>query len=110
MKMLVAYVQPFMENHVMDVLHRMEEVSGVTFQPVRGFGRGRLKEDAEGGLGTTHAKIRMEVVVADEAAERVRLAIQAAAHTGRAGDGKIFVLPVEHAVRISTGEEGGKAI
>ncbi len=105
MKMLIAYIQPFMEGRVMDALHQMEAVSGATFELVRGFGRGRLKQNPERGLGTTFPKVRLEIVVEDGAAELVCGAIQAAAHTGRAGDGKIFILPVENAIRISTGEK-----
>lgn len=110
MKMIVAYVQPFMESRVMEALHGMEDVSGATFQLVRGFGRGRLTGENEGGLISTFPKMRLEIVIADEVVAKVRNAIQAAAHTGREGDGKIFVLPVEGVVRISTGEEGEQAI
>lgn len=110
MKMIVAFIQPFMESKVMDVLLGMREVSGVTFEMVRGFGRGRLANNEEAGVFSSFPKVRMEIVVAENAADLVCKAIQAAAHTGRAGDGKIFLLPVENAIRISTGEEGEQAI
>lgn len=110
MKMVVAFIQPFMESRVMAVLHQMPEVSGATFDVVRGFGRGRLKRDGDQGLITSIPKVRLEIVVADEALEKVCEAIQVAAHTGKTGDGKIFVLPVARAVRISTGEQGDRAI
>lgn len=110
MKMIVAFIQPFMESKAMDTLLGMHEVSGVTFELVRGFGRGRLASKEEAGLFTAFPKVRLEIVVEDGAAELVCSAIQAAAHTGRPGDGKIFVLPVDNAIRISTGEVGEKAI
>jgi len=110
MNMLIAYIQPFMESRVMEVLHGMEEVSGATFSIVRGFGRGRLADKGERGLITATHKVRLEIVVSEKAVAKVRDAIRAAAHTGKAGDGKVFVLPVSGAVRISTGEEAEQAI
>lgn len=113
MKMIIAYIQPFMESRVMAALHQMPEVSGATFSVVRGFGRGRLKREGnhgEGCLVASSAGVRLEIFVLDSAVEKVRSAIQSAAHTGNPGDGKIFVLPVEGCVRISTGEEGDAAL
>jgi nitrogen regulatory protein PII len=111
MKMIVAYVQPFMESQVLGALHAMPEVSGATFELVRGFGCGRFKPAQEGAIsGISFSKVRIEVAVADPDADAVLRAIQRAAHSGHSGDGKIFVVPVEGAVRISTGEEGDRAL
>ena len=71
MKMIIAYIQPFMETRVMNALHGMEEVSGGTFEWVRGFGRGRLKRELQGGLITSIPKVRLEIAVADEVVEEV---------------------------------------
>ena len=97
----------------MSVLHAMPEVSGATFSMVRGFGRGRHSAENGHGAGCSASstpKVRLEVVVPGAVADHVRRAIQAAAHTGKRGDGKVFILPVELAVRISSGEEGDWAV
>lgn len=107
MKEIKAIVQPFM---VEEILHRLEvlEIPGVTLSEVRGWGRTR----AEGAENTVqeagHAfarKTKIEIVVPDSQAPPIVAAIAAAAHTGRPGDGKIFVSDVERVLRIRTGEE-----
>jgi len=118
MKMIIAYIQPFMESRVMAALHQMPEVSGATFSVVRGFGRGRLKREGSHGeanrddacLVASSARARLEIFVPDSAVDKVRSAIQSAAHTGNPGDGKILVLPVERCVQIRTGEEGDTSL
>lgn len=111
MKMVIAIVQPFMAPAVVHALHGMEWVTGATFTDVRGFGRSRRRGVLRGELVSDEAaKVRVEVVVGDEQATAVAQAIRAAAHTGNRGDGKVFVLPVEEAMRISTGEEGAQVV
>ena len=110
MKMVIAFVQPFMASQVIQALHEVPGVTGASYSMVRGFGRGRSRDTAvqealEGGVG----KIRFEVVVVDDVENLVVRAIQQAAHTGNDGDGKVYVTSVERALRIATGEEGPEA-
>lgn len=113
MKLVVAYIQPFMANKVIQVLQGIDGLSGASFSRVRGFGRGRSgggdssrREELLGAL----EKVRVETVIPDHPAGDVVAAIRQAAHTGRKGDGKICVLTVEQAVRIRTGEQDDAAI
>ena len=94
-----------------EALHEVG-VSGITVTEAKGFGR--QKGHTELYRGAEYVvdflpKVKVEVVVEDELVERALEAIEAAARTGRIGDGKIFVLPVEQAVRIRTGEKGHDA-
>ena len=113
MKWIVAIVHEHMAQRVVDALHALPDVSGATFTPVRGFGRGRARggegTDEEELLGTT-ARTRVEIAVRDEHSDAVVAAVSRAAHTGKRGDGKVFVLPLERAVRIGTGDVGGAAV
>lgn len=111
MKMIIAFVQPFMASHVIQALHEVPGVTGASYAMVRGFGRGRsrdraIQESLEGGAGT----MRFEVMVEDSVEGDVLRAIQTAARTGNDGDGKVYVAPLEHAMRIATGEEGPQAV
>lgn len=111
MKLVIAIVQEFMAQQVVDALHALPGISGASFSEVRGFGRGRARSGAaEEELLGTASRTRVEVVVRDSIADSVVEAIRRTAHTGRRGDGKVFVLPVERSVRISTGEEGDAAL
>jgi nitrogen regulatory protein P-II 1 len=110
--MIIAFVQPFMAQNVVHALHTVPGVSGATFVSARGFGRGRAAGtamDQEVLLGTA-PRVRVEVMVPDSLEDVVVRAIREAAHTGRNGDGKVYVAPVQQAVRISTGEEGEAAV
>jgi len=112
-KEIKAIIQPFMLEPVIDALRELGGLPGVTVSEVQGFAKHR-PPDAEGRppedpIGYAK-KVKLEIVVADEDAERVVEVIAAKAHTGRAGDGKIFVLPVDEVVRIRTGERGPEAI
>lgn len=111
MRMVIAFVQPFMAPDVVGALHRVPGLTGATFTDVEGFGRGRPTESptAEVLYGTA-AKVRIEVVVPEALEDVVVRAIREAAHTGNRGDGKIYVLPVDRAVRIASGEEGDAAV
>jgi nitrogen regulatory protein P-II 1 len=112
MKSVIAFVQPFMAEKVVHALHAINGLSGATFTRVRGFGRNRARAArfSEEGIVGTSDKIRVEAMVHDALLERVVATILATAHTGKNGDGKIYVVPVEHAVRIRTGETGDVAI
>ncbi len=112
MKKIEAIIKPFKLDDVKDALHDVG-VSGITVTEVKGFGR--QKGHTELYRGAEYVvdflpKVKVEVVVEDEQVQRIVEAIEASARTGRIGDGKIFVLPVEQAVRIRTGEKGQDAI
>lgn len=107
MKLVIAYVQPFVGDSVVSALRTVPGVTGATFAEVRGFGRGHTVErsTAEALFGSGE-HLRFEVAIADEIEDAVVSAITRAAHTGQRGDGKVFVLPVSAATRIATGETG----
>lgn len=114
MKTIVAFIRPSKEEPVREALHDLLGVTGATFSDVRGFGRGRSRDpnrrpSEEAVLGTL-PKVRVEVMAAADHAEAVAAAIAAVAKTGNRGDGKVYVLPVESALRISTGEIGALAV
>jgi nitrogen regulatory protein P-II 2 len=112
MKMIVAVVKPFKLDEVRDALTRIG-VHGMTVSEVKGYGR--QKGHTEIYRGAEYAvnflpKVRIEVVVAADLADKAVEAIGAAAKTGQIGDGKIFVTSVEQAVRIRTGETDADAL
>lgn len=94
-------------------LHGVTGVSGASFSDIRGFGRGRhdhsRREFAEALVGAL-PQVRVDVMVSATAADQVVKTIVDVAHTGNRGDGKVYVLPLESAVRISTKESGAAAI
>jgi nitrogen regulatory protein P-II 1 len=111
-KKIEAIIKPFKLDEVKDALHDVG-VSGITVLEAKGFGR--QKGHTELYRGAEYVvdflpKVKLEVVVDDELAPRVVEAIAQAAQTGRIGDGKIFVIPVESALRIRTGETDSDAI
>lgn len=112
MKKIEAVIKPFKLDDVKDALHEIG-VSGITVTEVKGFGR--QKGHTELYRGAEYVidflpKVKVEVVVEDVLVENVIEAITQAARTGRIGDGKIFVLPIDEAVRIRTGDRGADAI
>jgi nitrogen regulatory protein P-II 1 len=112
MKKIEAIIKPFKLDEVKEALHEVG-VSGITVTEAKGFGR--QKGHTELYRGAEYVvdflpKVKLEVVVDDDLAPRVVEAIASAAQTGRIGDGKIFVIPVEDAIRIRTGEKGSDAI
>ena len=111
MKMIIAVIQPFMLNKLTAELEVIDNFPGLTATEARGFGR-RIDRDGNriNALDPYKAKLRVEIVARDEMVESVVETIKTYAHTGHHGDGKIFVLPVENAVRIQTGETGEPAI
>ncbi len=105
-KKIEAIIKPFKLDEVKEALQEVG-VSGITVTEAKGFGR--QKGHTELYRGAEYVvdflpKVKLEVVVPDNQADRVVEAIAAAAQTGRIGDGKIFVIPVERVIRIRTGE------
>jgi nitrogen regulatory protein P-II 1 len=112
MKKIEAIIKPFKLDEVKDALAEVG-VQGMTVTEVKGFGRtGGKKEVYRGSAYVVDfvPKVKIEVVVSDEIVHDVLDAIEKSAKTGRIGDGKIFIIPVEEAVRIRTGERGKEAI
>lgn len=113
MKMIVAFIQPHRLDRVTRALEHVHAFPGMTVTESRGFGREKLEieaEDRRASLRDYTETMRIEVVAHDGQVDEVVASITEAAHTGQRGDGKVFVLPVERAVRIKTGEEGEEAV
>jgi nitrogen regulatory protein P-II 2 len=112
MKIVMAIIKPFKLDEVRDALTAVG-VHGLTVTEVKGYGR--QKGHTEIYRGAEYAvsflpKLKIEVAVTSELADRVVEAIVSAARTGQIGDGKIFVTPIEHALRIRTGETDTDAL
>ena len=112
MKKIEAIIKPFKLDEVKEALHEVG-IKGITVTEAKGFGR--QKGHTELYRGAEYVvdflpKVKLEVVVKDSDVDRCIEAIVKAAKTGKIGDGKIFVLPVEQAIRIRTGEEGNDAL
>jgi nitrogen regulatory protein P-II 1 len=112
MKKIEAIIKPFKLDEVKEALSK-EGIQGMTISEVKGFGRQRghteLYRGAEYVIDFL-PKVKIEILTGDEQAGKVADIIVSTARTGRIGDGKIFILPVEDAVRIRTGEHGTEAI
>ena len=112
MKKIEAIIKPFKLEEVKDALAEIG-VEGMTVTEVKGFGRQKGHTEIYRGSEYTVdflPKVKIEIVTSDEVTDKAIAAIVAAAKTGKIGDGKVFVLPVEHAVRIRTEEVGDKAV
>ena len=112
MKLIKAIIKPFKLEEVKDALAEIG-VEGMTVSEVKGFGRQKGHTEIYRGSEYTVdflPKVMIEVAVSDESAPKVVESIVTSAQTGKIGDGKVFVLPVEEAVRIRTGEKGDEAI
>jgi nitrogen regulatory protein P-II 2 len=112
MKLVMAIIKPFMLDKVREALTEVG-VQGMTASEVKGFGR--QKGHTEIYRGAEYQidflpKVKIEVACSNEMAERVVEAIQRSAHTNKIGDGKIFVINLEQAIRIRTGEKGAEAL
>lgn len=112
MKKIEAIIKPFKLDEVKEALNEVG-LKGITVTEAKGFGR--QKGHTELYRGAEYVvdflpKVKLEIVLEDDLVERAIEAIQSAARTGRIGDGKIFVSPVEQAIRIRTGETGTDAI
>jgi nitrogen regulatory protein PII len=112
MKKLEAIIKPFKLEEVKEALAELG-IEGMTVTEVKGFGRQKGHTEIYRGSEYTVdflPKVKVEVVLADEMVEKAVSVVVAAAKTGKIGDGKVFVLSVEHAVRIRTEEIGEKAV
>ena len=112
MKKIEAIIKPFKLDEVKEALNDIG-IQGITVSEVKGFGR--QKGHTELYRGAEYVvdflpKIKLEVIVPDDLVTQVVETVEKSARTGRIGDGKIFVLPVEEAVRIRTGERGDDAL
>ena len=112
MKLIIAIIKPFKLDEVKEAL-AAAGVEGMTVTEVKGFGR--QKGDSEIYRGSEYTvdflpKVKLELAVADAVAAKAVAAITAAAKTGKIGDGKIFVMPLEEVIRIRTDERGETAI
>ena len=112
MKKIEAIIKPFKLDEVKEALHEIG-LTGMTILEAKGFGR--QKGHTELYRGAEYVvdflpKVKLEIVVEDDMLERAVEAIQSSAHTGRIGDGKIFIVPIEESIRVRTGERGHEAI
>ena len=112
MKLVMAIIKPFKLEDVRDALNAIG-IHGMTVGEVKGYGR--QKGHTEIYRGAEYAvnflpKLKVEVAVEDQMADKAISAIGSAAKTGQIGDGKIFVIPLDHAVRIRTGESDSAAL
>ena len=112
MKLITAIIKPFKLDEVREALSEVG-VSGITVTEVKGFGR--QKGHTELYRGAEYVvdflpKVKIEAAVEDGILERAIEAIEKSARTGKIGDGKMFVSPVEHVIRIRTGETGASAL
>jgi nitrogen regulatory protein PII len=112
MRKIEAIIKPFKLDDVKDALGRLG-IQGMTIQEVKGFGRQRGHTELYRGAEYVVdflPKIKIEIAIGDDLVDKAVAAIVEAANTGRIGDGKIFVLPLEEVVRIRTGERGPDAV
>lgn len=105
MKEIKAYIRPTMLDRVIDALEEDPRTPGVTMTLVKGYGHSR-----EEGPPEFAERAKLEIVVADDRVERTVSTIVEHGHTGRYGDGKIFISDVERAIRVRTGEEDEAAV
>ncbi len=112
MKLIIAIIKPFKLEEVKEGLTEIG-IEGMTVTEVKGFGRQKGHTEMYRGSEYTVdflPKVRLEIVTPDDLADKVVKAVVAKAKTGKIGDGKVFVLPVEQAIRIRTEETGESAI
>jgi len=112
MKKIEAIIKPFRLDEVKDALNKIG-ISGMTISEVKGFGRQRGHKEVYRGAEYQVdfvPKIKIDMVVSSDMVDKVVATIKESANTNKVGDGKIFVLPIEGAVRIRTGESGKDAI
>ena len=112
MKLVTAIIKPFKLDEVREALSGFG-VQGITVTEVKGFGR--QKGHTELYRGAEYVvdflpKVKLELIIEDEMVEKAVEAIRSSAHTGRIGDGKIFVSSIDDAIRIRTGERGDAAV
>jgi nitrogen regulatory protein P-II 1 len=113
MKEIKAIIQPAMLSRVIGALKAMTDLPGVTVSEVKGFGKSRAADATQKVVEDEveySKKVKLEIVVPESRVEDVVQAICANAHTGHAGDGKIFVITVDDVIKIRTGQRGEQAI
>ena len=112
MKMITAIIKPFKLDDVREALHQIG-VAGMTVEEVKGYGRQKGHTELYRGaeyIVEFQPKVKLQIAVADQQVEPVIEAVCQAAATGKIGDGKIFVAPLEQSIRIRTGETGEEAL
>ena len=112
MKKIEAIIKPFKLDEVKDALNEIG-IQGMTVTEVKGFGRQKGHTELYRGaeyIVDFIPKIKLEIVTSDKLAEKVVSIIEQVAKTGKIGDGKIFIYPVDEAIRIRTGERGEMAV
>ncbi len=112
MKKIEAIIKPFKVDEMKEELSKIG-INGMTLSEVKGFGRQKGHKEVYRGAEYQVdfiPKVKLEIIIDDEMSGKAVETIKTVANTGKIGDGKIFVLPVETAVRIRTGESGGSAI
>ena len=112
MKKIEAIIKPFKLDDVKEALNAMG-IKGMTITEVKGYGRQKGHKEIYRGaeyIVDFIPKVKMEIIVDATQLDEIVETIQKAAHTGKIGDGKIFVLPVEDVIRVRTGEKGKEAI
>ena len=110
MKLIKAIIKPFSLEEVKDALSEIG-VEGMTASEVKGFGRQKDIPKSTVVVNTPFLpKVKVEIAISDDMSDKVVDAIVGASQTGKIGDGKIFILPIEETVRIRTGEKGEDAI
>lgn len=112
MKLITAIIKPFKLDEVREALDALD-LPGMTVTEVKGFGRQKGHNELYRGAEYVVdflPKIKIELAIADDIVETAIEAIMKAAHTGKIGDGKIFVTPLEQVIRVRTGETGAEAL
>lgn len=113
MKRIIAVIKPNMLDDVIFALHQIKDFPGATMTDVRGMGRGFTKHVAERQQLLSFgypAQVRIEIVCIEDQVDKIVTTIEENARTGKPDDGKVFISPVEGAVRISTGQRDMEAI
>ena len=112
MKKIEAIIKPFKLDDVKEALNEIG-IQGMTISEVKGYGRQKGHKEIYRGAEYVVdfiPKIKIEIVVSEERADATVEKIREAANTGKIGDGKIFIVPVDEAIRVRTGETGEKAV
>ena len=113
MKQIIAYIRPAMLEKVTEALRLIEGLTGMSVMEIRGFGQGKgvsCREQSDTDITYFCKKVRIELMVSDAISSEVVDTIQQKAWTGERGEGKIYVMNVEEAVRIRTNERGEAAV
>lgn len=112
MKEIKAYIQPFMLQKVTDALHAIH-IRGMSVNEIKGFGKEKdegFPQDSKADCVEFTPKVKLEIVCEDSEVDQIAKTIKEFAHTGRRGDGKIFITAMETAISIRTGVKGHDAI